>query len=236
VLLTADRQPFTDRAVKCFLSQTYENKYLLIYDTGVEPWKLGPHCANEQNMRYVHDEANGRRIGALRNAANSMVSADVIAHWDSDDWSAPERLAVQIDMLQSVEATGFSDMVIADTRASRWAPGAWAYTYRLPGRVLGSSLCYSRRVWAASHFHEGKTEGEETHWPTQTGVHAVTSFQLSHSEPLMVAEYHGGNTGGYGKADNCPVIFDQTPAQLAQNPQWRRVPDWDAFCGKVLYP
>src|SRR5580698_7588756 len=140
VLLTADRQAFTDRAVKCFLSQTYENKYLLIYDTGVEPWKLGPHCANEPNMRYVHDEANGRRVGALRNAANGMVSADVIAHWDSDDWSAPERLAVQVSFLSQHPANGFSDIVIADTRrmTEPRQPDAWLYTYRLPGRVLGS--------------------------------------------------------------------------------------------------
>lgn len=32
--LTADRPAMTDRAVRCFIDQTYVNKHLLILDTG----------------------------------------------------------------------------------------------------------------------------------------------------------------------------------------------------------
>jgi glycosyltransferase involved in cell wall biosynthesis len=246
VCLTADRHAFTDRAVRCFNAQTYENRWMLIFDTGIVPYAL-PKDIDCSRVAICYDQQpRGMRIGALRNVANgAALRHDIIAHWDSDDWSHPDRLEIQAATLAigPYGGTGFSSMVICDTRAVAWlytyrqagrvlGSRAWLYTYRQAGRVLGSSLMYPYDLWAQHPFPEGKTEGEEINWPDQRGVHATGGFA---DVPLMVAEYHGGNTGQYGKADNCPVIFDQTPAQLTQNPQWRRVPDYDEFCRKVLY-
>src|SRR5450631_3368313 len=92
ICLTADRQALTDRAVQCFLSQTYENKWLLIYDTGKKPYTLDRLASSR--IILVQDGAEmSRPIGALRNTANSLaINTEILMHWDSDDWSGPYRI------------------------------------------------------------------------------------------------------------------------------------------------
>src|SRR5690242_12960968 len=98
VCLTADRQTQTDRAVRSFLAQTYENKMLLILDSGqtayVLPALLPGFSRNVYGSRL--EPGQPRSIGYLRNFANQAAKeAEAIAHWDSDDWSHPDRLAMQ---------------------------------------------------------------------------------------------------------------------------------------------
>lgn len=241
VCLTADRQRLTDRAVRCFLSQTYENANLLIYDNGREAYQL-PDLDREQSRKIIVcrvDHRPGVTIPRLRNEANGMASgADAIAHFDSDDWSHPERLSLQMEDLAARHCTGFSNMLFFDSREGK--KNAWEYTYNDQWLVLGTSLVYWRSIWEGCPFNESKIEGEEKWWPN-CQAHGRNGFELFGTEdgrrnrPLMIANYHGGNTGQYGKgANGVPCIFDQTPGQRAQNPQFRRAPEWDQYCQEVM--
>jgi len=240
VCLTADRQRLTDRAARSFLAQTYENRELLIYDNGREAYQL-PGLDREQSRKIIVcrvDHRAGVTIPRLRNEANGIASgADVIAHWDSDDWSHQERLAVQMQSIRH-HATGFSNMLFFDSREGKG--NAWEYIYQDHRLVLGSSLMYWRPVWEVNAFNEAKLEGEEKWWPSRDGVYGINGFTADYSPPhlgsapLMIADYHGSNTGHYGKSDSTPCIFDQTPAQRAANPQWRRAPEWDEYCREAM--
>jgi glycosyltransferase involved in cell wall biosynthesis len=249
LLLTADRQRFTDRAVACFLSQTYQNAWLLIFDTGEKPYELS-HRERHKYLKVVsvyHPGSRGRAVGGLRNEAIDMASnADVIAHWDSDDWSAPTRLEEQVKHLLSHthnQATGFHNLLFLDTREVHelsgsykgWAIApmchAWEYDYgRYIGpsrnaKVLGTSLVYWRETWKACPFIEHRDTGEDTEWSkvvTTLAVQGVTP------EPLLIAEVHGTNTSGVYN------VFDQY--QPAFQPEWRRAPEWDVYVRKKLYP
>jgi hypothetical protein len=227
--LTADRQALTDRAVWSFLRQTRLACYLFILDTGVEPYIVPKLDAADYRKIIITRESSyrGKRVGALRNIAADMNSrADIIAHWDSDDWSHPERLTLQFEDMATTAATGFSNMLFFDSRPERRQ--AWEYTYADRRRVLGASLMYWRSEWKACPFDESKIEGEERWWPYGTGAHGTNGLE---PEPLLIADYHGANTSRYGAgANGVPVIFDQTPAQRAHNPQFRRAPEWDQHC------
>ena len=229
LMLTADRQRLTDRAVRCFASQTYENSWLLIYDTGAAPYELPRMLPREISSRIVvvHAQSTARRtVGTLRNEAIEMAGkAAVIAHWDSDDWSAPERLAIQVPALQmhaSFRAVGFHNMLFLDARAGLGR--AWEYDHRRGDRAIGASLVYWRKTWERQPFNEAKMVGEDTEWhqivPTR-GLNGV-------AEPLLIAEVHGANTSGVYS------VFDNH--QPATQPEWRRAPEFDVYCREKLYP
>lgn len=238
--LTADRQQLTDRAVRSFQAQSYENRWLLIFDTGVEPYIPG---TRDPLIVIVRDLAmRGKRIGALRNEAAQLASrADIIAHWDSDDVSHPERLFLQFEDLLGNSATGFRNMLFFDSRPGK--TNAWEYTYQMHGRVLGSSLMYWWKTWDQHHFDEAKIEGEESWWPSYVfGNSGCFPTNGVSPKPLLIADYHGANTGNYGAGSNgTPVFFDQTPAQHAAQKaaarwEFRRAPEWDEYCREVMVP
>lgn len=95
VMLANGRQEMVNRAVRCFNGQTYDNRYLLTWENRGE-----------------------KSIGELRNMANTAAGcgvneADIICHWDSDDWSHPNRIAEQVALLQSsgAECVGYNEML-----------------------------------------------------------------------------------------------------------------------------
>ena len=237
VCLTADRQRLTERAVRCFLSQTYTDSWLLIYDTGAVPFELPESLASRGRIVTVYNpSARGHAIGALRNEAIELTgkAADVIATWDSDDSSERERLAVQVEQLESGgwPAVGFHNLLFLDTRDGRYGE-AWEYDKHrgCHGTAIGTSLVYWRETWMRQPFDEHKMVGEDEHWHRLVkagGFNGIGSNPPhGDSKPLLIAEVHGNNTSGVY------IVFDRH--QPAHQPEWRRVPEFDAYCRERLY-
>ena len=243
VCLTADRQRFTDRAVKCFLSQSYQIAHLLIYDTGANPYVQGRLGASRITTVW-NPSSRGKRIGALRNEAIDMVKADIIVTWDSDDWSDAERVACQVMSLEGHAATGFHNLLFLDTREMVWSgisnesprgANAWEHDYLRYGgagpmaHVQGSSLAFWRKTWEHYPYAENLRDGEDARLCKSVPVHAVNGVGLPGAdEPLLIAEVHGGNTS------RAYQVFDRYQAHV--NPEWRRAPEWDEYCRRKLYP
>jgi glycosyltransferase involved in cell wall biosynthesis len=94
--------------LKSFREQTYRNRRLLIWDTSTKEADLRdlPTMNDPPFIQCVRSAPLGFSIGTLRNYANQYASkdlSDIIAHWDSDDWSHPNRLAEQVELLTSPE-------------------------------------------------------------------------------------------------------------------------------------
>jgi hypothetical protein len=233
-MLVDGRPEMVARAIRCFEAQTYGQRELLLYDTGTPHYRLDEFCHIETTRQP------GATIGNLRNLANTAAHwADIIVHWDSDDWSAPERIAEQVALLTNqppraaipkTEAVGYSDMLFWRTPIECYNPDeakarvgeAWLYT-GAPNYMCGASLCYWRDTWKRKPF-PAKNSGEDTEW--QMGLQSLSMPSVSTRpskyaglNPRMVQSIHGGNTASH---------VDQ------RSRQWRRVPEWDEYCRKVF--
>jgi len=211
VMLTNGRPEMVARAERCFESQTYQKLYMIRYDN--------------------HGQ---KSIGALRNEANAggAIKPDIICHWDSDDWSHPNRIAEQVALLQSsgAECVGYHEMLFWE---SAWVGRnfndglAWLYRASIPNYAIGTSMCYWRETWERHPFPDRSEGCDDLYWFNKgvkiASVEALTlqpdGTGIFRDEPLMIASIHGGNT--------CSKI-------AAGAREWTRVPEWDGHCREAM--
>jgi hypothetical protein len=213
IMLVNGRHAMCRRAIRSFASQEHREAWLLIYDTG-EPKLELPDLPWDVRRRVVHVKAMAAAtIGDLRNEAIECAgSIDIIAHWDSDDWSYPGRLRMQADMLSLYrhECVGYNMLPFWREEQRE----AWIYANTDPGYCVGTSMCYWRDVWMRRPFAALQT-GEDTRW-----LSGVKSCGLA-LPASMIASIHSGNTSG-------------AYAHLVGD-EWRRAPEWDAYCGERMW-
>lgn len=250
-MLTANRPAMAAQAMECFRRQTYPAKRLYIHDTGTIP-------ARQKNAAgsWRWEEHRGRTIGALRNQAIDWArmecgDADIIVHWDDDDWSHPARIAEQVAHLQTsgAEIVGYNEILFWRTgqecqevglSVHTWHPytndgkggEAWLYHNTNPAYAVGTSLCYWRSTWARRPFPD-RNEAEDLEFICGRKCEGVAGFAERRWDttigfetlkgPRMVARIHGGNTSiGY------------RPDAMIRAREWRRVPEWDRECREVF--
>lgn len=248
VMLTADRPEMTRRAVECFRAQTYQNKYLVVWDSGSRA--VGIEVGDDE--LWIRETPCGVLIGKLRNSAIRAALGNsqdaIIIHWDDDDWSHPNRIAEQVAFLQAsgAEAVGYDSMLFWDSRQtvveagptiqragyveSRGVVSSVGESWLYSGFPLGTSLCYWRNTWERVQFPD-TSYGEDSEWLKRVKWQAINSRPIDddppmhHNEqPRMIASIHGGNTSS---------AYD--PKQMRDNPQqWRRVPEWDGFLERTM--
>lgn len=207
VMVTAHRPAWVPQAIACFQRQSYPNRELVIFDNGdISIEHLVP---TGPDIRYpIRYHKKGRntpemRLGAMVNIANDLANGSIIATWDDDDWSAPERLAVQVKLLEDCDLTGFNSMYFVDQRRSR-EPIVWAYTAGVGSYAIGTSQTYRKDLWRARPMVDA-----------DYGYDNVLAEGLKLNTPggldpmLMVARIHG----------HC------TSPKVTAGPQWEPVED-----------
>jgi glycosyltransferase involved in cell wall biosynthesis len=185
-----ERHSFLPSVVKCFLSQTFVDSELLIVDEAHYPFPHGTSYG--PRVRYEHRMTHGpkMRIGAKRNYANSLATGEIIAHMDDDDWSSPDRLADQYQLLVSSgkQMVGFHDLLYLRLKDRTF----WKYLFQgQPPYATGTSQMYYRSLWEKYPFR-------------QVGVGEDSAFSLAMAEKgllasivgrkMIVAVAHPGNT------------------------------------------
>jgi glycosyltransferase involved in cell wall biosynthesis len=196
---TGSRSSFLQRAVNCFAKQTYDNAELLIVTDDAESVRkvflavfgldLGHPVESfsvewPKPLRCIVAPA-GLKLGAKRNFANEQATGKIICHFDDDDYSAPGRIADQVQHLASsaLPATGYSRMKFTD--------GASWWRYKDPLFPLGTSLCYWKSWWETHRFYDVQV-GSDT-----LLIHAAQlAGEVSAVDcgDMMFARVHGGNT------------------------------------------
>ena len=129
---TYQREEYLPRLLDYFLSQSHEDKELLILDDGPEPL---PFLANhpDPRVRYLHSRER-LSIGEKRNRLVEASSGEIIAHFDDDDYYAPRYLET---MLRHLEG---HDLV----KLSRWfvfSPSSHAVYYWETDRQMCYHIC-----------------------------------------------------------------------------------------------
>ena len=169
------RAKYLPMVLDSFLSQTFlDSELLIVEDGGHELESLIPQ---NERIRYVHTEGR-RNTGAKRNFANALAFGEIIIHFDSDDWSAPERMAEQVKFLTENArhmVVGYSDILYYRERDG----GTFKYTFSGRGAyAVGTSLCYYKDYWAENRFAE-KEVGEDLDFVLQSQVKGVIASTSS---------------------------------------------------------
>jgi glycosyltransferase involved in cell wall biosynthesis len=189
ILPTRNRYRFVRQALAYFLAQDYADRSLIVLDNGVDATEaLIPEDAR---IRYIRLPAALSR-GAKRNYGCQLAPEDaLIAHWDDDDWMAPDRLTQQVTALMEAGAD-----LCAAAGVLHYSPrtdGAW----RDKCGLCAGTFVYRRQTWESAPLAD-RTGGEE-----RALLQSLTPERIARIESpsFYVALLHDGNTIGRNVAD-----------------------------------
>ncbi len=204
IMPTRGRVEFAKRAVESFLSQTYSNKELIVLDDLDEP-SFPDGCFETGVLRLA---SSGRlNIPQKRNECCRLANGDYIMHWDSDDWSVPERMADQVRRLEEscISVTGYHAMLFHEFES-----GQWGRYVGYPMEPLGTSLCYRKDWWALNPFIETLNIGEDGAFAKQ--ARDAREILTAEGLGMMVAGHHAGNTSPKDMGNCRPIDMATIPA------------------------
>jgi glycosyltransferase involved in cell wall biosynthesis len=142
IMPTGDRRPFIPLALEHFRRQDYPHKELIVVDDGGDP--VGDLLEGEPDVRYVRLSTR-TSIGGKRNLACRQPRGQIIAHWDDDDWYAPDRLRYQVAPIMAGEAdlTGLVNNCVLELPAGDfWTTLPHLHPRMFVGDVHGGTLVY----------------------------------------------------------------------------------------------
>ena len=151
VMPTFNRRDFVPHAIKYFQRQEYKNKELLVIDDGEDC--IEDLIPKDPNIKFVR-LTKKITLGAKLNLGCSTASGSVIVHWDDDDWYASDRISCQVSKLKKdkIEICGINQLVYLDVRSKTGFE--YRYPENQPKWLLGSTLCYERKLWIKNNFED----------------------------------------------------------------------------------
>jgi glycosyltransferase involved in cell wall biosynthesis len=146
IMPTCNRQDLIPVALKCYLSQDWSEKELVVIDDGtVKVDEVVKQLVPDAVYVYLTEK---QTIGSKRNLACEAARGEVICHFDDDDWSAAGRIRDQVTrLLQSgKQMTGYHSI-------SYWnGTKAYRYVSAVPQYVVGTTMCYQKTFWDTHRF------------------------------------------------------------------------------------
>ena len=252
VLLANGRPHMVVRAIRSFTAQTYDNRVLIIWDTGEEPLNI-----REPKAVYCRPYSDGSRsIGELRNEAIGLATtADIIVTFDSDDWSHPQRIEEQVRLLEAsgAEVVGYSECLFWDERtkpvtlptANKVGFGyverneAYLYSNPRPHYAVGASLAFWRDTWKRRPFPHlpipgnRQSAGEDGEWLKGVRCQSISGMNAG------IFEFTGNPMDGDWEMDPrliCSIHGQNSNMyELALHaPEFQRAPQWDEYCRRTM--
>ncbi len=197
---TGDRRRFVPQAIRYFQRQTYPNLELVMLCDGEDDMSdLIP--LGDDRIRYLYLGRNRQPIGTKLNLGCERAKGDLIAHFDDDDWSHPDRLKTQVAALlaEDAEFCGLPSIlfyVIASGDVWLWRKPALLHPRLWNALPAGASFLYRREYWSQSPFPDIRL-GQDMTFISGEGRqdHAVMVSDCR----LYVATIHSCNTDDYTK-------------------------------------
>jgi glycosyltransferase involved in cell wall biosynthesis len=173
---TYERASFLQQAARWIRSQTYTNYEWLVLDDSRDPC-AALAAGSDPRIRYQH-VTRRMTIGEKRNRLAAEARGEIIAHFDDDDYYAPNYLRAMVDLMtaRSADFVKLSGYFLYDARHDFF--GYWAlkntqglqfgcYANVLRVHVVGPeeaakladnhlgygfSYVYRRSLWGAARF------------------------------------------------------------------------------------
>lgn len=101
VMVTRGFVPILRHSAECFRCQTYPHRELVVV-SGQDGDEVASFFRSQdyQGVKLVHAPV-GLSLGSLRNMGISYASGEIIAQWDDDDLSDPNRLTYSVNVLMA---------------------------------------------------------------------------------------------------------------------------------------
>jgi glycosyltransferase involved in cell wall biosynthesis len=147
IMPTADRRRFVELALDHFERQDWPSRELIIVDDGFD--SVEDLTRGRAGVRYLR-VARKRSIGRKRNLACREATGMVIAHWDDDDWYAPDRLRRQVEPIVRGEAelTGLEMRYLLHLPSGEfWTAERQLHQKMFIGDVHGGTLAFRRSLF-----------------------------------------------------------------------------------------
>lgn len=216
---TRGRDAFLPSIYACVMSQDWPSIEWLICDDSQETSKFFRRRRDARITYYHNSEA--QTVGAKRNELVSRSSGQYIAHFDDDDYYAPNYISHMISALRErgADLVKLNGIFIYDKRYNRyfyWNQSQEARTQYVcwPNHPLASrastdktreraelhrlgygfSYVYSRRVWESIKFPD-VTYCEDLQFMTQAAILYPVAF-LEDRQGICLHVIHASNLSG----------------------------------------
>lgn len=215
IMPTANRLRFVPQAIRYFQAQSWPECELVMVDSSDEPLiadaGIVDALQSDDRIRWLRG-TQGMLVGDARNMAVEAARADIICHWDDDDWYGVHRVTDQVAALlrQPLPVVGSPSLIFADDRRR----AAWRYRYEGPDYGVGVSLMYRKSAWRSiGGFKHDEDGNGPVPWAEDVAFCRELAGRIHQAETdQIVARIHPKNT--------CP----KTDEKLATE-RWSPV-DW----------
>jgi glycosyltransferase involved in cell wall biosynthesis len=187
ILPTRNRKTYLGTAIASYFSQTYLNKELIIVDNGDDgSEEVVPPASSIHYFKVSNDEH--KTVGEMRNICNDLANGEIICHFDSDDWSAPNRIQEQVNRLTIYNFVAYNTMVFFDVRDGQW----YKWSSRDP-YAFGTSFCYWKSQWKANLFRHTMVGEDFFFFHALRRINPSKVFTMDVGD-VMVARIHKDQT------------------------------------------
>jgi glycosyltransferase involved in cell wall biosynthesis len=143
---TYNRRSFIALSLRYFYYQDYPSKELVIVDDGEAA--VADLVRDLPCVRYIR-LPHRVSIGAKRNLACQHTRGKIIAHWDDDDWYAPDRLRYQVAPIVegNADMTGLENAFVLEVPGGAfWTTHPQLHQKMFVGNVHGGTLVYRKNL------------------------------------------------------------------------------------------
>lgn len=178
------------RAVKSFLSQTYENKELIIVADGCTDTKdiYDEMFASYDNVRLAFIPKQEMYSGESRNEGLNMATGDIIAYLDNDDvWGKNHLEIIMEQFTDDVDLVYYDDYLVLSKDFKTLQKRIVETRY---GSIGTSSVCHKNVDWLRW------TTGYGHDWTfVQTAIINGMKFKKLEKTPQYLVAHWGGSGG-----------------------------------------
>jgi glycosyltransferase involved in cell wall biosynthesis len=218
IMPTHNRRKFLPLSLALFQAQDYPHKELIIVDDGDD--RIGDLVEALPFVRYVPLPRRAS-IGRKRNAACECARGSIIAHWDDDDWYAPNRLSHQAAPLLSdtADITGLENSFQVELLTGQfWRPTPPLHRRMFIGDVHGGTLVYWKKLFDEGLRYPEVNVAEDALFLRSAQQRGKRLARLA-NPGVFIYVRHGRNAwrftsgefldrSGWQKID-CPSFFDR---------------------------
>ncbi len=194
LMVTSNRPSQAERAIECFIAQSYPNRELVVLDGGgSDRLQQGIEAICLPRIRLHREPPAGRSMGELRNSAVQKATGEYVCIWDDDDLYDPDRLSIQMSAIANLGA----DACFL-TRLQLWWPARRILAHSFRRMWEGSMICAKDKMPRYPPLHRGEDPSVAYRlWRSQRVV-------MLDEPRLYTYVFHGANTIGEAQfAQHC---------------------------------